>query len=352
MGKVAFVFPGQGAQYVGMCKDFADAYEVVDVYFKTAELFLPGITKMLFCGPKEALDQTINTQPAMLIADVLCAELLSCNGIEPDGVAGFSLGEMAALFFSGSLTLENACAITKLRANLMGVCASEQAGAMYAALRLPPSIVDEICQSIPQCWPANYNCPGQIVISCAEVSADELKRAITEHGGRAIKLSVQGAFHSPMMQGAIGDYAAALGLIKFDEPDYPVYSNVTAKPHNIKNITETLVKHMIGPVLWQNTIENMIADGFDTFIECGPGKVLAGLIKKIDPMVNVYNVYDMESLTETLAAFDLPCDDTPFIERLYHGEFDEEFYALPGSSCDGLHVENDGDHRYGGEARV
>jgi [acyl-carrier-protein] S-malonyltransferase len=345
-----------------MCKDFADACETVDDYFEAAEQLFPGIMEMTFSGPKEVLDQTLNTQPAMFIADILCAELLACNGMEPDGLAGFSLGEMAALFFGGSLDFVDSCAITKLRAELMSACATERPGEMYAAMRLSPEAMNEVCQSVPQCWAANYNCPGQTVISCAEESSGELRRAIAERGGKAIKLRVQGAFHSPLMQGATDRYARALAAIDFAESAYPVYSNVTARPHDIDKMAENLVKHMTSPVLWRQTVENMIADGFDTFVECGPGKVLTGLIKKIDEKVNVYNVYDMESLKETLAAFGLSPVEFPVIDWLYADGDCDDCDDCCCERCDDSHHHDHADaeeeeqitvkHDHGGDARV
>ena len=296
MSKIAFVFAGQGAQAVGMGKDlYESSGNVKELFDMSGE-----IQDLCFNGPKEQLDITINTQPAVFLMDVACATALSEKGIEAEGVAGFSLGEIPAACYAELMGKSQAFKFVNHRAKPMHECAQKHKGTMFAVLKLSTEKVEEICKTISEAYPVNYNSPGQTVVACAQSSAEELEQAIAENGGRSIKLAVSGAFHSPLMYEASQSVAAYLDKENLSTIKTPLYSNVTAREYSVSTAKELLTKQINHPVLWQKTIENMITDGFDTFVEVGPGKTLTGLIKKINPDVRVFNVSDIPSLEKTV----------------------------------------------------
>lgn len=296
MGKIAFVFAGQGAQKVGMGKDlydhFAEAKEIFD-------LAGDQVKEACFNGPESELNKTQNTQPCLFAIEIAIAKMLNQQGVFADGVAGFSFGEIPALTYTGILSAEQAFRLTTVRAEAMQACAEANKGTMYAVLRLVRNDVEKACSEIEGAYPVNYNCPGQIVVACAESAEERLLSRVAELGGKTIKLAVSGAFHSPFMEKAGRVLEDHLATETFGEMSVPLYANVTAKVYD--DPLRLISAQVKSPVMWQDTIEHMIADGFDTFIEVGPGKTLAGLIKKINGDVQVLNVYDLQSLGETVS---------------------------------------------------
>jgi len=294
MSKIAFVFAGQGAQAVGMGKDLYEQFDSVKELFDMS----PEIRDLCFNGPKEQLDITINTQPAVFLTDMACVAALTGKGIAADGVAGFSLGEIPAACYAGLMSPSQAFAFVQHRANAMHECTQKRKGNMFAILKLPAEKVEEICNSLDEAYPVNYNSPGQTVVACAESTVSALEQAIADSVGKLMKLAVSGAFHSPFMDDASASAASYLENEKLGAMRIPLYSNLTAQPYDA--VKESLAEQINHPVLWQKTIENMVDDGFDTFVEVGPGKTLTGLIKKINPEVRVFNVSDISTLEKTV----------------------------------------------------
>ena len=281
----AYVFPGQGAQFVGMGKDLYETNEEAKALFEKANEILGfRITDLMFEGTEEDLKQTKVTQPAIFLHSVILAKSLG-DEFKPDMVAGHSLGEFSALVAAGALSFEEGLKLVSKRAQAMQKACEAQPSTMAAVLALPDEKVEEICASIDHVVaPANYNCPGQLVISGSHEGVDEACKKLLEAGAkRAMKLKVGGAFHSPLMLPAEKELAEAIEQAEFKTPVCPVYQNVDGKPHtDPKEIKENLIKQLTAPVKWTQDIQAMIADGADEFIELGPGAVLQGLVKKIN----------------------------------------------------------------------
>lgn len=294
MGKLAFVFAGQGSQTVGMGLDLYNNFNVAKRIFDMAG---KKVKEISFTGPAEQLNLTVNTQTCLFAMDLACARALNEKGIFADGVAGFSLGEIPAVTYAEIMNDQAAYEFVSLRAKAMQECAEENKGLMFAVLKLSESDVKNICNSIGNAYPVNFNCPGQIVVACAENSAEEIQQYVAQKGGKSVKLAVSGAFHSPFMKKASDKIKEYLATKDFPTMKISVYSNVTADIYG--NPKELLAKQVISPVLWQKTVENMIEDGFDIFVEVGAGKTLSDLIKKINGNVKVLNVCDMASLENT-----------------------------------------------------
>ena len=294
------VFAGQGAQSPGMGRDLYDGFDSARALYDAAEAVRPGVTAMCFGGPEAELNRTQNAQPCLFLTDLAYAAALSENGISVDGAAGFSLGEIPAMRFANVMDFGAAFDFVCFRADVMGACASERAGVMLAVLKLTAEQVEELCRSAPDAWAVNYNCPGQTVVACAESSAQTLSEDAAKMGGKAVRLAVGGAFHSPYMEEASLQAARYLENVAVNPPSVPLYSNVTALPYGggAEEIKDLLARQIRSPVLWRKTVENMAAAGFDTFIEAGPGKTLTGLIKKICPEARAFNVCDLKSLEE------------------------------------------------------
>ncbi len=300
MGKIAFVFSGQGAQYPGMGKELYECSPAAKAVFDMADSVREGTSAQCFEAEKEVLNRTVNTQPCVFTADLAAAAAVVEKGIKPDYVAGFSLGEIAALGFSGMLSYEDAFKLVCRRGELMDISSNERKGTMVAVVKLTPEKVEEIASRFEDTYPVNYNSPAQTVVATSEENADALCEAVKAEKGRGVKLAVSGAFHSPFMNSAAVGLGEYLENVELSEPNVPVYSNVTAKPYgsdeNSKDYKALIKAQVINPVQWQKTVENLIAEGVDTFIEVGVGKTLTGLIKKINGDVKAFNVEDKETL--------------------------------------------------------
>jgi [acyl-carrier-protein] S-malonyltransferase len=281
----AYVFPGQGAQFPGMGKDLYDNHAEARELFDAADRILGfKLSKIMFEGDAEELKQTKVTQPAIFLHSVVMAKLLGAS-FQPDMVAGHSLGEFSALCAAGALSFTDALTLVSKRAIAMQKACELKPSTMAAVLGLEDAVVEDICQNIDGVVvAANYNCPGQLVIS-GEFNAVELACAkATEAGAkRALILPVGGAFHSPLMEPARAELAAAIEETKIDTPICPVYQNSVAKAvQNPTEIKKNLIDQLTAPVKWTQSVQEMMADGATEFVECGPGKTLQGLIKKID----------------------------------------------------------------------
>jgi len=284
----AYIFPGQGAQFSGMGLDlYEKSTEAQGLFERANEILGFPITEIMFEGTADELKQTKVTQPAIFLHSVILAKVLG-DDFKPEMVAGHSLGELSALVANGVLTFEDGLKLVSKRALAMQEACEAQESTMAAVLGLDDAIVEEVCANIDGVVvAANYNCPGQLVIS-GEISAiDEACEVLKEKGARrALKLPVGGAFHSPLMEPAREELAAAINNTVFSEPICPIYQNVVAKAvTNPDEIKENLVKQLTAPVRWTQSIQAMIADGGTEFVEVGPGKVLQGLVRKIDRSV-------------------------------------------------------------------
>ncbi len=283
----AYVFPGQGAQFVGMGKELYTSNEEAKALFEKANEILGfRITEEMFEGTEEGLKQTNITQPAVFLHSVILAKTLA--DFNPAMVAGHSLGELSALVASGSLAFEDGLQLVAIRANAMQKACEENPSTMAAIIGLEDSIVETVCSSITEIVvPANYNCPGQLVISGSIAGINKACELLTEKGARrALKLSVGGAFHSPLMEPAREVLAKAIERTTFNKPSCPVYQNVSTKPEiDPQIIKENLIAQLTSSVKWSQSVQNMIADGASTFIEVGPGTALQGMIAKIDRTV-------------------------------------------------------------------
>lgn len=280
--KHAYVFPGQGSQAVGMGKDIYDNVpEAKELFEKANEILGFRITDIMFAGTPEELKQTKVTQPAVFLHSVILAKAL---GVKPDAVAGHSLGEFSALVVAGALSFEDGLKLVSKRAMAMQKCCELQPGGMAAVLGLDDKTVEDVCASVDGVViGANYNCPGQLVISGADAAVDEACQRLKDAGARrALRLPVGGAFHSPLMEPARQELEQAIAEAEFMAPSCPVYQNVDALPYtDAEAIKKNLIAQLTAPVRWTQIVERMVTDGVTEFTEIGPGNVLQGLIKKV-----------------------------------------------------------------------
>lgn len=289
----AYVFPGQGSQFPGMGKEFFDSSEKAKKMFKSADDILGfSISDVMFNGSADDLKQTKVTQPAIFLYSIISADL--AVEFNPDMVAGHSLGEFSALVANKTLSFENALVLVSKRALAMQRACEAEPSTMAAIIGLDDQAVEKICSEIDEIVvPANYNCPGQLVISGSlkgvEIACEKLKEAGAR---RALLLPVGGAFHSPLMEPARKELAEAIESTEFSKPICPVYQNATAKPSSdVTEIRKNLIDQLTAPVKWTQSVQAMVSDGANDFVECGPGKVLQGLIMKIHREAQVSSVH-------------------------------------------------------------
>jgi [acyl-carrier-protein] S-malonyltransferase len=311
MGKIAFLFPGQGAQAVGMGKDLAAAYPEARALYERADAALGfALSTICFEGPEDRLTATDISQPAILVTSLAAlAALRSTDAgskIVPQAAAGLSLGEYTALAAAGAIDFETAVKLTNLRGRFMQEACDAQPGGMVSLIGADEALAEKICEAARQAgiiWPANYNSPGQVVVSGVKPACDRVAQVAESLGAqRAIPLTVAGAFHSPLMATAREKLAPHLANLKVQELAFPVVANVTGDYYSgAAAAAELLEKQVDGPVRWQQGVQRLVADGFDRFYEIGPGRVLAGLLKRIDRQagraaVNVGTVADIEAI--------------------------------------------------------
>ena len=302
--KIAFMFSGQGAQFPGMMKDLYETEPAAKAVFDAADAALGrGISVLCFDGQQEELNLTHNTQPCVLAADLAAAAALKAHGIEPEGAAGFSLGEYAALAFAGAISMDDAFPMIQYRADSMQDAVAPGAGAMAAMLGGSPEAVEAVCAAVTEGYvvAANYNCPTQTVISGEAAAVEQAIALAREQRIRGKLLAVSAPFHCALMEPAAKKLEALFREKTFAAPSIPVYMNVDGAVNlDAAAIPGLLVRQAMSPVRWVQTLRNMQADGFDTFIECGPGRTLSGLASKTLEGVTILRVGDRATLEETL----------------------------------------------------
>lgn len=307
MSKIAFVFPGQGSQKVGMAKDAYESVPAAAEIFRTADKALGfSLSSLIFEGPETELKQTSNTQPALLTASIALLEAFKEKGIEADYTAGHSLGEYSALVAAGVLSFHDAVQIVRARGQYMEEAVPGGEGAMAAVLGADREALGVLCREVSESGHvvelANMNCPGQIVISGVQEGVAAVSERVKEAGGkRAIALEVSGPFHSSLMKGAAAKLDDKLSTVTFSPAKIPVAANVTARAAEDGEFQNLLTTQVYSPVLWEDSVTWLIEQGVDIFIEIGPGSVLTGLIKKTDKTVKLYNVNSLETLEAAAA---------------------------------------------------
>ncbi|WP_416150987.1 ACP S-malonyltransferase [Salipaludibacillus sp. HK11] len=311
MTKIALLFPGQGSQQIGMGKELAETYPTCSAIFNEADQVLgENFSDLIFNGDSEELKKTENTQPALLTTSIAIWQILKEKKIHPEYVAGHSLGEYSALVASEAISFQEAVKAVRLRGQLMEAAVPKGKGTMAAILGMDrESVIAVTKQASEQAGavqPANYNCPGQIVISGTTAGVERAIEIAKEKGAkRALMLSVSGPFHSSLMKPASEQMEKELAKMSFQTPKLEVIANVTAQPiESAAEIQPLLIEQIYSPVLWEDTINRLVADGVDLFIEVGPGKVLSGLVKKVSRRATVLPVFDVESLDKALATIE------------------------------------------------
>lgn len=289
MGKIAFVFSGQGDQSPGMGREIAEKYPAASSVYEMCDRLRPGTSSQCFYGTEEELKETKNTQPCLFAYELAAAKVLTDKGIRPCAVAGFSLGEVTAAVAAGIFDDETGFRLVCKRGELMQRESEKFDTSMAAVVKLPAEQVQEICRRFSDIYPVNFNAPGQVSVSGLSSQMADFSAEVRAAKGRAIPLKVKGAFHSPFMEGAAQAFAEELAGVKKKEPQVTLYSNMTSEPYT-DDIVTLLSRQICSPVQWEKIICNMIEEGIDTFVEIGPGKTLVNIIKKINPQVTAVAV--------------------------------------------------------------
>jgi [acyl-carrier-protein] S-malonyltransferase len=297
-GKIAFCFPGQGSLEAGMGREIAYAVpEAMEVYRRASEASGLDLVHLCFEAPESELVQTEVQQPALVATSLAVLAAIRAQGHKPDFVVGHSVGEFAALAAAGAIDVKGAIALVRERGLAMAAAAKENPGSMAAILGLADEVVEALCQKITRVWPANYNCPGQIVISGENLAVDECCNEAQLHGARrTVKLRVSGAFHSPLIERAAERLRPAVEKARFSEPMAPFMSTVTAKIEPAQRMAALLVEQLTAPVKFTQAARELMRQGVKVFVEVGPGNVLSGLLKRIDRSVKAIPVSDVASL--------------------------------------------------------
>lgn len=304
MGRLALVFPGQGSQAPGMGRELAAAFPAAAAIYEQAnELLGRDIRALSFNGPAEELARTENAQVALYVNSAAVMAVLAGEGVAAGAVSGHSLGEYSALAAAGAINFQKGLELVARRGEAMSRAAAERPGAMAAVLGLEDEKVEELCREAGEVWPVNYNCPGQLVISGESDSVDRAVAAAAEAGARkAVALPVSGAFHSPLMRPAAGEMKGCLAAAGFQEPATPFISSISCQYEEAAALPELLVRQIVSPVRWRQTVGFMAAEGFDRFLEVGHGKVLSGLIRRIDGEAAALGTADPAGIEKALAA--------------------------------------------------
>jgi len=298
--KVAFLFPGQGSHELGMGRAFAEAFpEARAVYDDAAEAAGFDVARLCFEGPLDELTQTELQQPALVATSLACLRAVETTGIRPDVVLGHSVGEYAALGASGALSDHDAVALVTARGRVSAAAAEESPGAMAAVIGMDDADVEALCRELGGVWPANYNCPGQLVVSGETAAVDRLVEEAPARGARkVVKLRITGAFHSPLVAAAADGLRPAVELAEWHEPEIPFMSTVTASLEPAATLPRILLDQLTAPVRFTQAVAVLVADGVETFVEVGPGQVLSGLVRRCDRSVRTLSVGDPDGLAK------------------------------------------------------